>query len=56
MPVRIDDELLDKLGDFFSSDYVATHQPWLREMTFQAFVTLFFNWRMLLYAKNPGQN
>jgi hypothetical protein len=28
------DELLDKLGDYYNSEYVETCQPWIREVPF----------------------
>lgn len=30
----LSDELLDKLGDFYASEYVQNNQPWLREKPF----------------------
>jgi hypothetical protein len=29
------DELLDKLGDYYNSEYVKVNQPWILSMTFE---------------------
>lgn len=34
----IDDVLLDKLGEFYCSEYVALNQPWIREIPFEQWV------------------
>lgn len=34
----IHDKLLDKLGDFYTSDYVAKNQPWVIQTPFHEWV------------------
>lgn len=34
----ISDELLDKLGDFYTSAFVENHMPWIRKITFAEWV------------------
>lgn len=36
--MRIQDNLLDSLGDFYCSEFVSRNMPWLRQMTFAEFV------------------
>ncbi|GIP38334.1 hypothetical protein J31TS4_16140 [Paenibacillus sp. J31TS4] len=36
--MRITDEQLDKLGEFFTSSYVAKNQPWILELTFEEWI------------------
>ncbi|GIP38113.1 hypothetical protein J31TS4_13930 [Paenibacillus sp. J31TS4] len=38
--MTIDDRLLDKLGDFYSSPYVAKNQPWVRQLPFSEWVEI----------------
>lgn len=41
MPIT--DELLDKLGKFYTSAYVAKNQPWILQMSFEQFVERHIN-------------
>lgn len=34
----IPDNMLDSLGDFYSSEFVARNMPWIRQMTFEQFL------------------
>lgn len=34
----ISDELLEKLGEFYNSEFVVKNMPWIRKMTFEEFV------------------
>lgn len=36
--MRISDEQLEKLGEFYTSEYVTLNQPWIRERTFAQWV------------------
>jgi hypothetical protein len=36
--ILIPDDLLNSLGEFYSSEYVAKNQPWILEMTFEQYV------------------
>lgn len=39
----IPDELLDKLGEYYTSAYVAKNQPWVLKLSFQEFVQRHIN-------------
>lgn len=32
------DELLESLGEFYTSEYVAANQPWIRKIPFEEYV------------------
>ena len=34
----MDDEILEKLGDYYCSEFVKEHMPWIREIPFYEFV------------------
>lgn len=36
--ILLSDDLLDRLADFYSSEFVAMNMPWLRQVTFAEFV------------------
>lgn len=38
-PLRISDEQLEKLGEFYTSEYVALNQPWIRLSSFEEWLT-----------------
>lgn len=35
---RIPDELLDRFGTFYSSEFVEKNMPWIRQLTFEQYV------------------
>lgn len=36
--ILIPDELLHRLGEFYSSEFVEKNMPWLRQMAFEQFL------------------
>lgn len=35
---RIPDQLLHDLGEYYNSDFVKEHMPWIRALTFEEFL------------------
>lgn len=41
--MRISDEMLEYLGDYYTSDFVAKVKPWMRKLDFYEWVELYLN-------------